>query len=204
MRHSTPCCCPGKAGRAIRPPIRIGVMLPKELKRPGVTLALLWLEYRQVEPEGYSYSRFCELYGAWRKTAGATFRNRHRAGEMVQSDYAGQRVLVFDPILGRLREAQIFVAVLGASSLHLCRGDLEPEPAGLDRLAHARFRVLWRGAQRDRLRQPEVRRHQAALVRSRRSTGPSRTWRLTTTLRFCRRGSGSRATRQKSKSRFRW
>ena len=57
----------------------------QELKRPGVTLALLWLEYRQVEPEGYSYSRFCELYGAWRKTAGATFRNRHRAGEMVQS-----------------------------------------------------------------------------------------------------------------------
>lgn len=88
----------------------------RELKRPGVTLSLLWLEYRQIEPQGYSYSRFCELYGSWRKTAGATFRNRHRAGEVVQSDYAGQRVLVFDPALGRLREAQIFVATLGASS----------------------------------------------------------------------------------------
>ena len=88
----------------------------RELKRPGVTLALLWQEYRLVHPQGYSYSRFCELYGAWRKTAGVTFRNRHRAGEVVQSDYAGQRMLAFDPALGRPREAQIFVAVLGASS----------------------------------------------------------------------------------------
>ncbi len=88
----------------------------RELKRPGVTLALLWQEYRQVQPQGYSYSRFCELFGAWRKTAGATFRNRHRAGEAVQTDYAGQRMLVFDPALGRPREVQIFVAVLGASS----------------------------------------------------------------------------------------
>ena len=33
-----------------------------ELRRPGVTLMLLWEEYRQREPDGYRYSRWCELY----------------------------------------------------------------------------------------------------------------------------------------------
>ena len=87
----------------------------RELKRPGV----MWRccgRSTAVQPEGYSYSRFCELYGAWRKTAGATFRNRHRAGEAVQTDYAGHGLSVFDPALGRPRQVQIFVAVLGASS----------------------------------------------------------------------------------------
>ena len=34
----------------------------RELRRKGVTLSLLWAEYRADHPEGYGYSRFCELY----------------------------------------------------------------------------------------------------------------------------------------------
>ena len=48
--------------------------LHEELKRRGVTLMLLWLEYRANEPDGFGYSRFCGLYGDWRRSVSATMR----------------------------------------------------------------------------------------------------------------------------------
>jgi hypothetical protein len=54
-----------------------------ELRRRGVTLALLWEEYRAGEPDGYGYSRFCDLYGEWRRGITATMRQTHAAGEML-------------------------------------------------------------------------------------------------------------------------
>ena len=91
-------------------------VIHRELKRPGVTQRLLWEEYRATEPDGYSLSRFCELYGAWRGQLSATMRQRHVAGEKMFVDYAGQTVEIFDPTTGEIRHAQIFVAVLGASN----------------------------------------------------------------------------------------
>jgi transposase len=38
-----------------------------ELRRRSVTLALLWQDYRGQHPDGYGYSRFCDLYGEWRR-----------------------------------------------------------------------------------------------------------------------------------------
>jgi transposase len=67
-----------------------------ELRRRGVTLLLLWEEYRAGQPEGYGYSRFCELYVAWRRGVSATMRQTHVAGEKLFVDYAGDTVLVFD------------------------------------------------------------------------------------------------------------
>lgn len=87
-----------------------------ELRRKGVTLFLLWQEYRERHPEGYSYSRFCERYGAWKGQLDVVMRQSHRAGEKLFVDYAGQTVEVVDPTSGEIREAQIFVAVLGASN----------------------------------------------------------------------------------------
>lgn len=86
-----------------------------ELQRPGVTLQLLWDEYREVHPEGYQYSRFCELYRAWRGKLDLSMRQDHKAGEKVFVDYCGQTVAVVDAS-GTERRAQIFVAVLGASN----------------------------------------------------------------------------------------
>jgi transposase len=88
----------------------------RELRRKGVTLLLLWQEYRERHPEGYSYSRFCERYGAWKGQLDVVMRQSHRAGEKLFVDYAGQTVEVVDPTSGEIREAQIFVAVLGASN----------------------------------------------------------------------------------------
>jgi transposase len=88
----------------------------RELRRPGVTLQLLWLEYKQVHPRGYQYSRFCDLYREWKGSLDPVLRQEHRAGERVFVDYAGQTVPVVDPETGEVREAQIFVGVLGASN----------------------------------------------------------------------------------------
>ena len=87
-----------------------------ELKRKGVTLALLWEEYRQREPRGYRYSWYCELYGQWRGRADLSMRQVHRAGEKLFVDYSGATVPVVDAGTGEVREAQIFVAVWGASN----------------------------------------------------------------------------------------
>ena len=88
----------------------------KELKRKSVTLSLLWIEYKQNHADGYGYSQFCHHYRVWRKQLNPIMRQKHKAGEKLFVDYAGQRVAVVDPKTGAVREAEIFVATLGASS----------------------------------------------------------------------------------------
>ncbi|MBN1945802.1 MAG: IS21 family transposase [Bradymonadales bacterium] len=88
----------------------------RELKRKGVTLALLWQEYKAAQPEGYQYSQFCELYRRWRKKLDVVMRQEHRAGEKMFVDYAGPTVEIVDPNTGEVKEAVIFVAALGASN----------------------------------------------------------------------------------------
>ena len=88
-----------------------------ELKRPGVTLQLLWEEYKERHPEdGYQYSRYCDLYRSWRGKLDLSMRQEHKAGEKLFVDYCGHTVSVKDPKTGESREAQIFLAVLGASN----------------------------------------------------------------------------------------
>ena len=90
--------------------------LHEELKRRSVTLVLLWQEYRAEHPDGYGYSRFCDLYGEWRRSVSATMRQTHVAGEKLFVDFAGDTVAVIDPLTGDTRAAHIFVAALGASN----------------------------------------------------------------------------------------
>ncbi len=87
-----------------------------ELKRRGVTLALLWQEYRAEHAQGYAYSWFCERYSDWRKRISATMRQTHVAGEKLFVDWAGDTMPVFDPRTGEEHRAHIFVAALGASN----------------------------------------------------------------------------------------
>lgn len=88
----------------------------REMKRKGVTLFLLWQEYKAIYREGYQYSRFCDLYRTWRGQQSVVMRQTHRAGEKLFVDYAGQTVSIVEAKSGEIREAQIFVAVLGASN----------------------------------------------------------------------------------------
>lgn len=63
----------------------------------------------------YSYPRFCELFREWRGLRGLSMRQTHLAGEKVFVDYAGQTINVTNPSTGEIRNAQVFVAALGAS-----------------------------------------------------------------------------------------
>lgn len=88
----------------------------KELKRKGVTLALLWQEYKEQHQDGYQYSWFCHQYADWAGKIDLVMRQEHRAGEKLFVDYAGQTVPIVDKRTGEIRQAQIFVSVLGASN----------------------------------------------------------------------------------------
>ena len=88
----------------------------RELKRKHVTLSILWEEYIAQHPDGYRYSRYCDLYRAWEGKLSVTMRQAHVGGEKLFVDYAGDRVELFDRLTGEARPAWIFVAVMGASS----------------------------------------------------------------------------------------
>lgn len=89
----------------------------RELKRPGVTLQLLWEEYQQQhQGAAYKYTSFCVKYAAWAKTLKRSMRQTHVAGEKAFVDYAGQTMPIVDASTGEITKAQIFVAVLGASN----------------------------------------------------------------------------------------
>lgn len=85
-------------------------------RHPHLTLLLAWEEYRQVHPEGYGYSRFCELYQRWRKKQDVVLRQEHKPGEKGFVDWAGATIPVHDPVSGEIWQASLFVMVLGASS----------------------------------------------------------------------------------------
>ncbi|MFZ0426105.1 MAG: IS21 family transposase [Xanthobacteraceae bacterium] len=91
--------------------------LHREMKRKHVTLSILWDEYIAGHPERYRYSRFCELYRSWEDKISVTMRQAHLGGDKLFVDYAGDTAsVVIDRLTGEIRKAQIFVAVLGASS----------------------------------------------------------------------------------------
>lgn len=88
----------------------------RELKRKGVTLNLLWQEYKSVHPHGYQYSQFFYLYRQWTGHIDPVMRQEHKAGEKLFVDYAGMTVTIYDSQRKKTREAQVFVATLGASN----------------------------------------------------------------------------------------
>lgn len=93
------------------------VYLHTELRRKGVTLALLHVEYLEKHPDGLRYTAFCEHYRRWRERQRPVMRQTHVAGEKVFVDYSGDKPHVVDPSTGETHEVELFVAVLGASNL---------------------------------------------------------------------------------------
>ena len=89
--------------------------LALELRRKGVTLSLLWEEYRGNHPDGYGYSRFCEMFREYSGTVDPRMHQVHKAGEKLFVDYAGMTMPVTDRSTGEVQASQIFVGTLGAS-----------------------------------------------------------------------------------------
>jgi len=91
--------------------------LEKELKRVGVTRWNLWAEYKNKNPEGYGYSRFCHLFQQWQKNKEISMYFEHKAGDKVFVDYTGKKLSIVDKQTGEVKQLEVFVAILGASQL---------------------------------------------------------------------------------------
>jgi transposase len=98
-----------------------------ELKRKGVTLQLLWQEYKSQNPMGLNYSYYCELFRAWRSQVDVCMRQIHKAGEKMFVDYAGMTIPIINSTTGEIRSAQIFVAILGASNYTFAEATLSQD-----------------------------------------------------------------------------
>jgi transposase len=96
----------------------------QELKKKGVTLKLLWIEYRDRHPDGYQYSQFCESYRAWAEAQSPSGRFEHEGGEEMEVDYAGLALTIVNPESGVTHAAPVFVATLPAS--HYLYAEVQP------------------------------------------------------------------------------
>lgn len=132
---------PGNLGRPRKRPEPDYEYIHRELRRKrckGVTLQLLWVEYKEAYPHGLQYSQFCLYYRRWEKTIDVVMRQEHKAGEKLFVDYAGQKVPVVERSTGEIREAHIFVATLGASNYGYCEASFREDlPAFLLGCRHA-------------------------------------------------------------------
>ena len=106
---------PAPEGPLIERPMPDWATIHAEMKRKGVTLALLWQEYQAEHADGYGYSRFCDLYREWRGRTSPVMRQIHQAGDKLFVDFAGLTLDIYLPD-GEVRAAHLFVAVMGASS----------------------------------------------------------------------------------------
>ena len=106
---------PTMASRLDRP-VPDWASMDVELRRPGVTRALLWEEYRAKAPDGFGYAWFCEHFDAWKGRVRPTMRQTHVGGEKVFVDFAGDTIDVIDPGTGEARPMKLFVAAMGASN----------------------------------------------------------------------------------------
>lgn len=90
----------GTPRRVLRTPLPDPAAMDLELKKPGVTLQLLHVEYRERHPDGYGYTQFCDHYRRWKRTQRVVMRQVHRAGEKLFTDFAGQKPHRIDPETG--------------------------------------------------------------------------------------------------------
>jgi transposase len=106
---------PKVTGRAARP-LADPAWIHTELRRTGVTLELLHLEYLQQHPDGYRYSAFCAHYRDWLGRQRLSMRQLHKAGEKLFVDYSGKKPDIVEAATGIVCPVELFVAVLGASN----------------------------------------------------------------------------------------
>jgi len=128
-----------------RRPLPDWARLHQELRRPGVTLFLLWQEYRADHPNGYQYSQFCDRYRQFARKLHPSMRQVHRAGEKAFVDFSGKKLEIVDPRTGEVTPVELFVGVLGASSHIYAEATRDQSlPCWID--AHVRMVEAWKGS----------------------------------------------------------
>jgi len=143
----------------------MGCTIHKELRRKGVSLMLLWYEYKAGNPEGYQYSQFCYHYRQWCGKLDPVMRQEHQAGDKLFVDYSGITVPITDPGSGGTYEAQIFIACMRASNYTCAEAPLTRVfRTGLIPMS-GRWK-FWRRSRTDHPRQPQKWRQQNMPVRT--------------------------------------
>src|SRR5215831_71692 len=128
-----------------RPGIDFETMRRQLQTHPHMTLQLVWEEYREAQPDGYSYSRFCELYQHWSRYQNVVLRQDHVAGEKMFVDWAGDTVPLYDRTIGETIPAAVFIATLGASNYTFAYATRSQElPHWID--CHVRAFEFYQGA----------------------------------------------------------
>lgn len=179
------------------------VWIHAELRRAGVTLELLHLEYLEQHPTGLRYTAFCDVYRGWLSTRGLSMRQVHKAGEKCFVDYSGKKPCIVDPETGQKIEVELFVAVLGASGFvyaEATRTQRSADFIGSHNRAFEEFGGVPRMVVPDQLRSAVSSpcRYEPG------SNGRMPSGRVTTTPPWCRPGLASRGTRRRWKWPCRW
>jgi transposase len=91
--------------------------MDRELRHKGVTLTLLWQEYKKKYPDGYMYRQFINHFTDWKSQASFAMRKEHKAGDKMFIDFAGEKLSIIDKATGTVKPVEVFVAILGASQL---------------------------------------------------------------------------------------
>ena len=146
---------PTMASRLNRP-VPDWAVMDRELRRPGVTRALLWEEYRAQSPDGFGYAWFCEHFDAWKGRVRPTMRQTHVGGEKAFVDFAGDTIDVIDPVTGEVRAMKLFVAAMGASNYTYAEAVASEGAGGLDPCPCPDVRLSGRCAKGHRSGQLEV------------------------------------------------
>ena len=169
-----------------------------------VTLQLLWEEYRQANPDGYRYSRFCELYQRWRSKLDVVLRQEHKAGEKMFVDWAGATIPVLRPAHRPGLAGAIVRGRARRQLLHLGRGHARSADGSVAAGARARLRTFRRHSGAGGSRQHQDRRDQGAPLRSGSEPDLLQLRACTAASASCPRGRTSRATRPRSKMPCKW
>ena len=115
----------------VMPPVSDWAWVHREIRKKSVTLDLLWQEYKADHSDGYLYSWFCDHYRQWAGKLSVSMRQTHTPGEKLFVDYVGETLPITDGATGEIRQAQLFVAVLGASNSTYAEATWTQKPSRL-------------------------------------------------------------------------
>lgn len=192
---------PKVIGRPARP-LPDPAWIHTELRRAGVTLELLHLEYLGQHPDGYRYSAFCLHYRQWVDRQRLSMRQVHTAGEKLFVDYSGKKPEVVDPATGVVRPVELFVAVLGASNYTYVEAtDSQPSADFIQSHCHA---VEYVGGVPAAIVPDQLRTGIRVAATNRFCSAPTKSGRRTTARRSSLRDRPSLVIKRRRKSASRW
>lgn len=89
--------------------------LEKEIRRPNVTLQLLYEEYRNEHPEGLGRTAFYEYFSRFRSSK-PDMKVIHKGGDILFVDFSGDGLEYIKRETGEIIDVELFVCSWGASS----------------------------------------------------------------------------------------